>query len=894
MSTATKSKSSGENFKDERSITDLKNAAKDVPPDDPAAFFGHPLTAASTAISGEDSHANGAALYHEYMNLGPIVPVEGKGGEPLFDMRPDNKRDDEGLNASSEIILANEFDKYLHSCEAGSEADFQKTKDGVLVKVEAAEPSTCKEQTTLRLDIEADQEEIVDSTTSPCGDQTTPLQNGDDSVMINDCAVKLEATFDSNSFEAKDLTLGNEHQSLHDKEPALPNCPPSGHHDESPPLHPAQHQSEEKTNDVSKKVCRALNEKLKRKRLSQPSASSAASRTLAEPTSTVQTYIDDSPRTSSPTATTMNKVTTFANIKQEGFLDQLHNELPPPYEASTVPVIPMNAMTTCGPSSLSQTGPVNTNIVQSSGQYFQVLQPMQTVEPLPSINNVYNYPSSNYTYPTSPSSGLALDAEKQNSPMLERYVQQQFAYNNQYQQYMTNGNENYGMKSPDSGYQEPCLSPSNGTLCVKDANGNFDAAVVKEKTATKKRKSVPMFVRQYSNPDKACSSTYIPKVEKEIAGYKYFMETPTSTTQRIEEDRVTYLNKGQYYGLTFEFNPAYTLPKSATVKSVIMLVFREEKGAEEEKRAWDFWHGRQHSYKQRILDIDTKNSHGISASSIEEISCNAVCVRWNPREAPVKVAIAVHCLSTDFSNQKGVKGIPLHIQIDTYENNKDSHPTHRGYCQIKVFCDKGAERKTRDEERRKNARGKMENGSRKIKEEVYHSACDRSEFYSMADLESNPSIFNPSNGIDSEDFFQKGSSIISTSHDEDCSSLSGGDDLSRSDEFYPPAKRQRRTSCSHCMDMPKILLYVREQQENVFTALLLRQPTMLGLLKAIEEKYHIPPKQVKNFYKKSKGIYVNMDDDIVRHYSHESTFIIDINNVSEDQKEIILVEIDPQ
>lgn len=77
---------SRENFKDERPITDLKSAAKDVPPDDPAAFFGHPLTAASTAINGEDSHANGAALYHEYMNLGPIVPVEGK-GEQLFDMR---------------------------------------------------------------------------------------------------------------------------------------------------------------------------------------------------------------------------------------------------------------------------------------------------------------------------------------------------------------------------------------------------------------------------------------------------------------------------------------------------------------------------------------------------------------------------------------------------------------------------------------------------------------------------------------------------------------------------------------------------------------------------------------------------------------------------------------
>jgi len=49
----------------------------------------------------------------------------------------------------------------------------------------------------------------------------------------------------------------------------------------------------------------------------------------------------------------------------------------------------------------------------------------------------------------------------------------------------------------------------------------------------------------------------------------------------------------------------------------------------------------------------------------------------------------VQCLSTDFSTQKGVKGLPLHVQIDTYDDQSDSKiPFHRGYCQIKVFCDK--------------------------------------------------------------------------------------------------------------------------------------------------------------------------------------------------------------
>jgi hypothetical protein len=33
-----------------------------------------------------------------------------------------------------------------------------------------------------------------------------------------------------------------------------------------------------------------------------------------------------------------------------------------------------------------------------------------------------------------------------------------------------------------------------------------------------------------------------------------------------------------------------------------MLVFREEKSPEDEIKAWQYWHSRQHSIKQRILD----------------------------------------------------------------------------------------------------------------------------------------------------------------------------------------------------------------------------------------------------------------------------------------------------
>lgn len=41
-----------------------------------------------------------------------------------------------------------------------------------------------------------------------------------------------------------------------------------------------------------------------------------------------------------------------------------------------------------------------------------------------------------------------------------------------------------------------------------------------------------------------------------------------------------------------------------------MLIFREEKSPDDEIKAWQFWHSRQHSVKQRILDAgESKNKY---------------------------------------------------------------------------------------------------------------------------------------------------------------------------------------------------------------------------------------------------------------------------------------------
>ncbi|GFO13319.1 DNA-binding protein elf-1 [Plakobranchus ocellatus] len=597
-------------------------------------------------------------------------------------------------------------------------------------------------------------------------------------------------------------------------------------------------------------------------------------------------------------------------------------------------------------------------IVQSAGgQFFQVLQPLQPLDhnqqqqqqqqhqhhmQVTSTNSSSSNANNNngctngyynYVYPQSSNSTL-MDSDKQ--VVVERYLHQQHQYyNNGYTHFLNAENGNYNMKSPDSGFQEPCLSPNSSTVVVpKEVVGSVVVEGAKDKSKKKKSSTGAVgnggggngggggagggnggavLTRQYSNSGSeksAPKSPAIQKLEVNTTGYSYFLETPISTTQRLCEDRVTYLNKSQYYGLTLDFNNQERVIKCAVVKSVIVLTFREEKPMEEERKAWEFWHGRQHSYKQRILDIDTKNCQGVLPQNIEEISFNAVAVRWNPMEGPVRVNIAVHCLSTDFSNQKGVKGIPLHVQIDTYEQSpKDNTLVHRGYCQIKAFCDKGAERKTRDEERRKAAKGKSEElvpalaapisaKSRKKQEEAaFHEPCERSEFYSMADTVTPPVFFNPLH--ESSEFIHKSLSLgVIPSQDEEISSLPTSLELPDScDDFYnaTPAKRARVDSSGATKDSPKVLLYVRERHETVYTALMLDVPSLHGLLRAIEQKYAIAPSKVKNFYKKSrKGILVKMDDNIVRHFSHESTFIMEMNTINDDRDfEIILIEIDP-
>uniref|UniRef100_A0A8C9YLN8 Grainyhead-like transcription factor 1 n=1 Tax=Sander lucioperca TaxID=283035 RepID=A0A8C9YLN8_SANLU len=333
--------------------------------------------------------------------------------------------------------------------------------------------------------------------------------------------------------------------------------------------------------------------------------------------------------------------------------------------------------------------------------------------------------------------------------------------------------------------------------------------------------------------------------------FEYTLEASKSLRQKTGDGTMTYLNKGQFYPITLREVDNKGMQQPITkVRSVVMVVFGEEKCRDDQLKHWKYWHSRQHTAKQRCLDIaDYKESFN-TIGNIEEISYNAISFTWDTNEE-AKIFISVNCLSTDFSSQKGVKGLPLNLQIDTYSyNNRSNKPIHRAYCQIKVFCDKGAERKIRDEERKQSLVD--------VKIPVLQKRNDVTIFKMMTDHETQPVLFIPDIHFST---FQR---HVSASHRHRSLRLPFSDD-----EFGSPPNKMARE------EPKKVLLYVRRETEEVFDALMLKNPTLKGLVEAISEKYELPLEKVEKVYKKcKKGILVHMDDNIIKHYSNEDTFQI--------------------
>ncbi|KXJ11405.1 Grainyhead-like protein 2-like [Exaiptasia diaphana] len=377
--------------------------------------------------------------------------------------------------------------------------------------------------------------------------------------------------------------------------------------------------------------------------------------------------------------------------------------------------------------------------------------------------------------------------------------------------------------------------------------------------------------------------------------YTYILEAPTSIVQRRGDDTLTYLNKGQFYAIDFEGNvdPPSSENDIMRVKTIVHLVFRDEKDPRTELEHWHYWHSQQPNPQQRAFDVDRKSCQNID-ENIDDLAYNAAGFIWSPH-VNAKIVIRINCLSTDFSPQKGVKGIPLHLQIDTYEDpdSPDAEPIHRAFCQIKVFRDKGAERKNKDES--KSAERRMQKWIKQnpigsdpsmiSPTHLFHPPSKFTQLLSTTPLGPKPVLFTPFMGgasgniLASPEQVIQTSSLLSAIRDREHkrtiqTALAVAKEELADLEVVPRMKVQKIIR----PDRPAVTIYVKKDEEKVYNALMLKQLTIKELVSQISSKYNVPPDMIKSVYKKTKkGILVNMDDRMIELFVDEDDFLINLD-----------------
>ncbi|KAK7919042.1 hypothetical protein WMY93_010326 [Mugilogobius chulae] len=384
------------------------------------------------------------------------------------------------------------------------------------------------------------------------------------------------------------------------------------------------------------------------------------------------------------------------------------------------------------------------------------------------------------------------------------------------------------------------------------------------------------FPEEQSSPVYSGSYTSSPQ-EHFRSDFQFTLGAPPAAPYKSSELPMVYLNKGQFYPITLHGVDHSSGITAAKVKTVVMAVFENDKTPETQLRFWNHWHARQPTIRQRVIDIADYKEVFSSISNVEEVAFNALSFVWNTSEE-AKVYIGINSLSTDFSSQKGVKGQPLNLQMDTYDFSSGTNRLiHRAACQVKIFCDKGAERKMRDEERKRSKRrGKsVDNGNKAL----MSSSTDCTFFQSIDDHATVPVLFIPETHLSS----MRVSATPSLDESE----------RGTMKRLYPD--REECTSPSSKIakqeDPQRVLLYVRTSAEEVFDALMLNTPTLSGLKEALSQKFGMQTDTIGKIFKKCKrGIFVNMDDTIVAHYTNQSAFLIEISEAI-GQIQLTMVEV---
>lgn len=191
------------------------------------------------------------------------------------------------------------------------------------------------------------------------------------------------------------------------------------------------------------------------------------------------------------------------------------------------------------------------------------------------------------------------------------------------------------------------------------------------------------------------------------------------------------------------------------------------------------------------------------------------------------------------------------FQIDTYESGRSNVLSDRSFLQIKTFCDKGAERKAREEEKRLHKHQRDANLAG-------YAVSNKSRFQKAYDLVTDPVLFTPE--------------MVANQKLSDINTAVAVQSSARTE--VPKANKEKlpQTSYSPC---PRVLVYARQENETVYTPFHIVPPTVQGLIRAVSSKYEIDSVDIRFVFRQtSKGILVKVDDDMIKYYCNGDVFIM--------------------
>jgi len=289
------------------------------------------------------------------------------------------------------------------------------------------------------------------------------------------------------------------------------------------------------------------------------------------------------------------------------------------------------------------------------------------------------------------------------------------------------GSESSSNYSPETGSATSNPDPSEPELYIPpEIQGKFLNAQING--------GVPEIYGQYISKSLICSS---------LCRFRFAttLHAATAMLRHPNDIPVTYLNKRQAYIISVvDTSSAVQNTELKRYKTTVRIAFDEEEQRRTAPACWRLWKDGRGTLesggnpdKLRAIDYDAtetraaneKKSNSDTTLQVEEASTSfdRFTVTWSSTSSQPTVYFSLRFLflSTDFSHSKGVKGVPVRLVAKT-ELIGTSNTTYQSplaselaYCKIKLFRDKGAERKLA------NDRQHLERAIEKLRQQAHQS-----------------------------------------------------------------------------------------------------------------------------------------------------------------------------